>query len=487
MPIRKKIHFQIISSILIFFFSLCLTPQATANSLFGDFTVTDEIRLGKEFDKMVRTRMPVILDPQIEGYVKQLVARVAKQIPPQPFPITATVIRNNSMNAFAVPGGYVYVYTGLILNMKHEAELAAVIGHELAHVSLRHVASRMEKMKLVSFASMLGTLAGMLVGIAGGGGNMGNLGQAIAMGSMGSAQSAYLNYTQENEREADHLGMNYLIAAGYNPQSMVDGFKVMKQRQWNLSNTNIPTYLSTHPGLDVRIGYLEDRFKRMPPEYFKRRNDDATFFKVQTLIRARLTSADVALAHYQAIPEAKRTCLDHLGLGIVYTRMKQYTKAGLEFNQAHELCPEDNLILREQGRFYFTIGKMDKASPLLRKAYMRNPRDVMALFFIARIEGERKNYKQAIFTMRKVAELVPHDQEIHYHLGRMLGESGHYFQAHTQLAYAALYGLDIKKAQFHLRKAEGLAKTKKQREELKKLQDTLNPKPPKEKDKGKLE
>ncbi len=89
--------------------------------------------------------------------------------------------------------------------------------------------------------------------------------------------------------------------------------------------------------------------------------------------------------------------------------------------------------------------------------------------------------------MRRVAEMVPHDQEIHYHLGRMLGESGHYFEAHSQLAYAAFYDRDMKKAQFHLRKAEGLAKkTKKQREELTKLQETIN-KPPEEEGKGKLE
>ncbi|NDV25626.1 M48 family metalloprotease [Desulfovibrio sp. JC010] len=457
-----------------------MTPQATANSLFGDFTVSDEIKLGKEFDKMVRSRLPIILDPQIDGYVKRLVARVAKHIPPQPFPIKATVIRNNAMNAFAVPGGYVYVFTGLILNMKHESELAAVIGHELAHVTLRHAARRIEKMKMVNMASMLGTLAGMLIGIAGGGASMGNLGQAIAMGSLGGAQGAYLSYTQENEREADHLGMNYLVASGYNPQSMVDGFKVMKQRQWHMSNTNIPTYLSTHPGLDTRIAYLENRFTRMPPEYFKRKNDDAEFHKVQTLIRARLTSTDVALAYYLAIPEKERTCLDHLGLGIVYSRMKKNKKAEQEFKKANELCPGDPLILREEGRFYFNIGDMDKASPLLHQAYLRAPTDAMTLFFIARIEGVRKNYKQAILTMRRVAEMVPHDQEIHYHLGRMLGESGHYFQAHAQLAYAAFYGRNMKQAQFHLRKAEGLAKTKKQREELKKLQETINPKPPEE-------
>ena len=297
---------------------------------------------------MVRSRLPIILDPQIDGYVKRLVARVAEHIPPQAFSIKARVIRNSSMNAFAVPGGYVYVYTGLILNMKHESELAAVIGHELAHVTLRHAARRIEKMKMVNMASMLGTLAGMLIGIAGGGGNMGSLGQAVAMGSMGGAQGAYLSYTQENEREADHLGMNYLIAAGYNPERMVDGFKVMRQRQWHMSSTNIPTYLSTHPVLMFVSAILRTAFKRMPPEYFKRRDDDAEFFKVQTLIRARLTSTDVALAYYKAIPENKRTCLDHLEWHCLLPNEADL-KAEQEFNKANELCPGETLILREEG------------------------------------------------------------------------------------------------------------------------------------------
>lgn len=362
MLFKNKIFLQITSIILLFFFSFCITPQATASSLFGDFTVSDEIKLGKEFDKMVHQRLPVVLDPQITEYVKQLVARVAKQMPPQPFPITAAVIHNNSMNAFAVPGGYIYIYTGLILNLKHEAELAAVIGHELAHVSLRHVARRMEKMKLVNIASALGTLAGMLIGMSGGS-NAASVGQALAMGSMGAGKSAYLSYTQDNEREADHLGMNYLIGAGFNPDGMIDSFKAMKQRQWYVSNNNIPTYLSTHPGLDARIDYLKERFRRMPPGYFERKNDDARFFKIQTLIRARMTDPEVALAHYNNIPEDQRTCLDNLGLGIILSRMKRDQKAEKAFEMAHSECPGDTLILREQGRFYFTIGKMDKASP----------------------------------------------------------------------------------------------------------------------------
>lgn len=471
---RTNFHRRV-SILLIFLFSfMWLNPQVTESSMFGEFTVSDEIKLGKEFNKMIHERMSIVLDPQITDYVKDLVGRVAHAMPPQPFPITSAVIDNNSMNAFAIPGGYIYIFTGLILNLKHESELAAVIGHELAHVALRHVARRMEKMKLVNIASMLGTLAGMMLGMSGGE-NSAAIGQAISMGSMAGAQSAYLSYTQQNEREADHLGMNFLVASGFNPESMVDSFKEMKQRQWYVSNNNIPSYLSTHPGLNDRIDYLKQRFVRMPPEFFKRVDDDAKFHKIQTLIRARRTDPTVALAHYNNIPEADRTCLDHLGLGIILSRMKQDQNAEEAFLLAKKECPNDPLILRETGRFYFTIGKMDKASPLLREAYLRTPTDAMTLFFIARIQAERKDYAQAIPTMRRVAEMVPHDQEILYHLGRMLGESGDYFGAHEQLAYSALYGRDKKQALFHLKKAEGLAKTKEQKEQLTILEKTINP------------
>ncbi|MBI9112398.1 MAG: M48 family metalloprotease [Maridesulfovibrio ferrireducens] len=473
---KNRVTFHhIVSTALIFIFSfIWLTPQATASSMFGEFTVKDEIKLGGEFNKMIHERMPIVLDPQITEYVSNLVARIAHEMPPQPFPITSAVINNNAMNAFAVPGGYIYIFTGLILNLKHESELAAVIGHELAHVSLRHVARRMEKMKLVNIASMLGTLAGMMLGISGGD-NAASIGQAVAMGSIAGAQTAYLSYTQQNEREADHLGMNYLVASGFNPASMVDSFKLMKQRQWYVSNNNIPSYLSTHPGLDDRIDYLKQRFVRMPPAFFSRVSDDVDFHKIQTLIRARRTDPKIALAHYNNIPEADRNCLDQLGLGIILSRMEQNKKAEKAFIKANKDCPNDSLILREMGRFYFTTGKMDKASPLLRQAYLQAPNDALTLFFIARIQAERKDYVQAIPTMRRVAEMVPRDQEIHYHLGRMLGESGNYFGAHKQLAYAALYGRNMKQALFHLKKAEGLAKTKAQKAQLATLQKRVNP------------
>lgn len=114
-------------------------------ALFGSFGVKDEKELGRKFDVLVRSRMPLVEDPEIKGYIQSIVDRLSKTFPPQPFPFTANVLLHNSMNAFAVPGGSVFVHTGLIMQLDHESELAGVLGHELAHVTQRHIATRMER------------------------------------------------------------------------------------------------------------------------------------------------------------------------------------------------------------------------------------------------------------------------------------------------------------------------------------------------------
>lgn len=119
-------------------------------ALFGSFGVKDEKELGRKFDVLVRSRMPLVEDPEIKGYIQSIVDRLSKTFPPQPFPFTANVLLHNSMNAFAVPGGSVFVHTGLIMQLDHESELAGVLGHELAHVTQRHIATRMERAQAVT-------------------------------------------------------------------------------------------------------------------------------------------------------------------------------------------------------------------------------------------------------------------------------------------------------------------------------------------------
>ena len=149
---------------------------------FGEFTIRDELELARKFDLVIETRFPVVHDPQITGYVRSLVDRLVAAMPPQPFPIKVTVVRNGSMNAFASAAGHITVFTGLMANLDGEDELASVIAHELAHVSERHIAKSIEKNQLIGAGSLLGILAGVLVGSQ----TKGDGGEVLAIGAMAS-------------------------------------------------------------------------------------------------------------------------------------------------------------------------------------------------------------------------------------------------------------------------------------------------------------
>jgi len=450
---------------------LIVLAPCQAWAMFGSITVADEKEMGKKFDNAIRAQMSFVDDPEVVSYVKGVVDRVAATLPPQPWTIQSAVVGQGSMNAFAIPGGYIYIFTGLILGVENEDELAAVISHELAHVTERHVAKRMDQMRFINIASIAGVLAGALIGANGGGTSTNAIGQAVATGAMAGAQSAFLMYTRENERDADEVGIVYLMKSGYNPDAMPKTFEIMQKQHWFMSGSdNVPTYLSTHPGLSERVAYLRDRIRRMPAEVVAREYNRDKFLRIQTLVRARMSGADTALAYYNSKPKTEMLCLDYAGKGIALDRLKRMSQAEHEFETALACGDNDPLVLREAGIFYFNKGDFAKAGPYLQKATIMNPRDAMSLFFVARLMAERKDYKSAISTMERVVREVPEDSEVRFHLGRIYGESGDLFEAHLQLTYAALYGRDKKNMQFHMDKTKALAATETQKKRLAQLQ-----------------
>ena len=256
---------------------------------FGGVSLKDEKKMGQKFDTMIRSNLPLVQDPEVSHYVEGLVRRLVKAIPPQPFTFRSGVILHPQLNAFAVPGGYVYVFTGLIMNLNSESELAGVLSHELAHVTQRHVASRLERAQVVSIASLLLAIAGIAAGGSGGG--------ALAVGALGAGQSAMLNYSRIDENEADHIGLQYLTAAGYPPAGMAGGFKVLRQKSW-MSGASVPAYLSTHPDIGDRINGIMARVTGMKQTVRDRRVDNSRFLRVQALLWGRYGDDQVALQRF---------------------------------------------------------------------------------------------------------------------------------------------------------------------------------------------
>ncbi|WP_147820500.1 M48 family metallopeptidase [Salidesulfovibrio onnuriiensis] len=451
-----------------------LLPPVPAQALFDGLSIKDEKEMGRKFDRMIRAQLPIVGDPMIDGYIKRIVDRIVAAKDPMPFPVKSAVIRHDAMNAFAIPGGYIYVFTGLISKVESECELAGVIAHELGHASQRHMAARMEKASKIGLASMLGTVAGIFLGAATNGSSGAKAGMALAMGSQAAAHTAMLSYSRDDERDADHVGLNALIKAGYNPRGMPQMFEIMQKNKWFMGQSDIPSYLSTHPGLDERITYLNTRIDRLPAQFTERKDDNTELKRVQAIIMAKLTQADSALGHYLSIPLAQYTALDFMGRGIALQRLKRMGEAKEYFTKALAMDDKDPLVLREAGRFFYKTGDAKRAGALLQKAVIMNPKDALALFYLSLLQAENGDYERAIPAMRKVLKEVPEDGEVHYYLGKILGESGDQFNGYLHLAYSEVYYMNPGRANQHYQKASALAKTEADKEALEKLKETMD-------------
>ena len=448
-----------IVAVLLVFTPIAQQSQANILESFGSFGIKEELELGKKFSILVKSRMPIIEDPEITNYFRGLLARLTENIPPQPFPFEINVIVQNSLNAFAVPGGYVFVHTGMLLELDHESELAGVMAHELAHVTQRHIANRIEKSQKIQVMSILGMLAAAVAGTAGGGSE---LSSGLMTTSMAASQAALLNYSREDEREADHMGLIYLTDAGYNPEGMVGSFEKIRKKKWE-SGSNMPAYLSTHPAVEERLNYLGSRIASLPADLAARQNDDRKFHRVQVLVRSRYSDEKAALAYFKKQEESALTLL---GKGIVYARMNKVKEATAAFDKALKAAPKDYLILREAGRFHYTKGDTNKAVMLLQRAAVKNPNDLMTLFFYARLLNDQGDTKTAAGYYQKILKALPEDSEVHFFYGKMLGQNGDEFKGHLHLAYSALYRNDKKKSAYHIKKAEALASNQKQKDAI---------------------
>lgn len=424
-------------------YSFIFCPALAHAFFLGGVTLKDEKEMGERFDVMMRSHMPMVEDPEVRQYVTSVLNKLVKGIPPQPFNFKSQVILHNALNAFAVPGGYVYIFTGMLMNLESEDELAGVLAHELAHVTQRHVASRMERAQFFTIGSLLAAIAGIALG--------GPAGAAAAVAAQGASQSAMLNYSRMDESDSDNLGLQFLTKAGYSPWGMVGGFKILRQKNW-MSGVGVPTYLSTHPAIGDRVNNLTARISAMPANLKSRKETKNRFQRVKTLLWGRYGDEQAALQRFSG-----KDALSLMGRGMVLARQNRIAEAARSFDAALNASPDDPLILREAGIFHFRKGDMQKAESLLAAAMRKDPDDYMASFFYGRLLDETGRQKQAHNYYREVLRHVPEDPEVHEAYARSLGNGGDQYQAYIHMAYSAIFSHNKKQAERYFKQAKALA------------------------------
>jgi predicted Zn-dependent protease len=218
------------------------------------YSIEREMALGKQLAEEVTRQAKLQDDPLISEYINRVCQNLARSSDAR-VPITCQVIEGEAPNAFALPGGFIFVYTGLIKIADEEDELAAAIAHEIAHVAARHMTKQATKSAMVNVASI--PISILL------GGGLG--GYAVRQGASMGIPAAFLHFTRADETEADYLGVQYMYAAGYDPTGAVSIFEKIQSLQRKQPGL-LDKILSTHPMDADRIKKTEKEIDRILPE-----------------------------------------------------------------------------------------------------------------------------------------------------------------------------------------------------------------------------
>jgi predicted Zn-dependent protease len=217
----------------------CAVNPVTGDRQLMLISEAQEIELGREADQQIAAQMGLYDDPELAQYVSTVGRKLAAASERPQLPWTFRVLDDPVVNAFALPGGFVYVTRGIVAHLSSEAELAAVLGHEIGHVTARHGASRLSKAQLAGLGLGVGAVVSPEFARYAG----------LAESGLGLL---FLKYSRDDERQADDLGLRYSISGGYDARQMPEVFAVLKRVSEGAGGGGIPGWLSTHPDPDAR-------------------------------------------------------------------------------------------------------------------------------------------------------------------------------------------------------------------------------------------
>jgi beta-barrel assembly-enhancing protease len=282
-----------------------------------------ERRLGQEAMRELRAGGVVLNDPEVNAYLNELGQRLIAANPEIRQPFEFFAVGDASVNAFAMPGGFIGVNMGLVLLTQTESELASVLGHEMAHVTQKHYARQLDDQRKTAWMQIAGIAAAVVAARAGNG----DAAQAALLGSQAVQIQNYLNFSRDNEREADRIGFQYLTRAQFDAGAM-SMFMERLQRSSSLNDTGIvPGYLRTHPVTIDRVGETRALSTNSPTRLAKESSD---YHYVRALLRSYVGDESTAVAHFKSALADRKFSTEasaRYGLAAAYLRARDFANA----------------------------------------------------------------------------------------------------------------------------------------------------------------
>lgn len=366
-------------------------------------TREQEQEIGLNVIEQIRRAGKLVADPEINEYVAGVGKRLAYQAQDGDHRFHFFVVKDPSINAFALPGGYIGVHTGLIEATGNESELAGVLAHEVAHVTQQHISRRIQAMRGTGIMSMAMLVGALLVGGLLGGG--GDVVPGALMASQGMAAQQRINFTRAHEHEADRIGIGTLHAAGFDPRGLPSFFETMARKE-SPGSTAVPEILRTHP---VSLNRIAEARSRIAP-HMKRQ-------------------VGSSLAYYLARAQARL-----LGSGSPEEALRRFRAQPLAETQA------------DAGRFYgealalIEVGQPDEALAIVRNLRARYPDSIPLRVAAARASAASGNFARARREFEDALALFPNNASLTHRFAETLIAEGQAPRARALLMEYLIHG-----------------------------------------------
>ena len=361
---------QIISYIALTMIALYFSPSAASTIELpglGDtsgalISPEEERQLGEEFMREVRHSLKVVDDPELTHYLQSLGSNLASRASDFQGDFTLFLVMNPAINAFAAPGGYIGIHTGLITSTQSESELASVLAHEIAHITQRHLPRALEEANKMSVPATAALLAAIILGR-----NSAAIGEAALATTLAGQVQAQINFTRGHEQEADRIGMQLLADSGFDPRGMPAFFERL-QASYRFYDNQLPEFLSTHPVTTSRIADSRSRAEQFPPV---KPNSESLYpyMQAKTRVLSQSTNAE-KLAFFTPdlkSPDATTAMAARYGSALVLIQANRYAEARELINDLIKRDPERIPFIMASAQLDMAEKKYDQAIRQLRR------------------------------------------------------------------------------------------------------------------------
>ena len=399
----------------------------------ADLSPAMERRIGESVMLEIRRDPAWLDDPEISGYLNRLGNRLSAQSEESRQEFEFFALRDSTLNAFAMPGGYIGVHSGLILAAASESELASVLAHEISHVTQRHLARLFNKSGQGQVASLLGLAVAILAARS-----SPDLAMGAAMVGQGAAVQNQLNYSRDFEREADRVGIGLLERSGFDIRGMSSFFDRL-QKFGRLYENNAPGYLRTHPLTTERLADMGNRSQGRP---YRQVPDSLEFQLVRAKLRAQEGTPRDAVTDFETRLRERNFTGSEAAMryGLAQTRLRDGSPAAAEMEmvELRRMKAQSPMIETLAAQLRLKQGDAAGAVKLLRAAQPRYPQDRAIAYGLVEALHEARLPQEALKLAEDDLLNYPSDSKMHALQAKTYALLGKRLQQHRAQAEAYL-------------------------------------------------